>query len=217
MILTLRALPSTQIQKDQVAPVQYLVSGCTPGSDRSQGCKSRRPDEHNDVRKASNTPPVLFSEPRRKQPSQTMKMSIITPFSVPLRIPQVVIVCPKREETAMSPFLRSKSVTDGRKCPKNGTQKPDHLIRTGSSDPVGGIDTRGPPSGLLRGGLGLPLVSRRITNRPCLGSLAPSGLCQTTSVALLGRGVACTFPLLVSSGPPTFGTQGLLISFPDRK
>jgi len=141
MILTLRALPSTQIQKDQVAPVQYLVSGCTPGSDRSQGRKSRRPDDHNDVRKASNTPLVLFSETRRKQPSKTEKISIITPFSVPSRIPQVVIVCPKREETALSPFLRSKSVTDARKCPKNGTQKPDHLIRTGSYDPVGGIDT----------------------------------------------------------------------------
>jgi len=108
----------------------------------TQGCKSRRPDDHNDVRKASNTPLVLFSETRRKQPSKTEKMSIITPFSVPLRIPQVVIVCPKREETALSPCLRSKSVTDGRKCPKNGTQKPDHLIRTGSYDPVGGIDTR---------------------------------------------------------------------------
>jgi len=142
MILTLRALPSTQIQKDQVAPVQYLVSGCTPGSDRSQGCKSRRPDDHNDVRKASNTPLVLFSETRRKQPSKTEKMSIVTPFSVPLRIPQVVIVSPKREETALSPFLRSKRVTDVRKCPKNGTQKPDHLIRTESYDPVGGIDTR---------------------------------------------------------------------------
>ena len=69
-------------------------------------------------------------------------MSIITPFSVPLRIPLVVIVCPKREETALSPFLRSKRVTDVRKCPKNGTQKPDHLIRTESYDPVGGIDTR---------------------------------------------------------------------------
>ena len=142
MILTLRALPSTQIQKVQVAPVQYLVSGCTPGSDRSQGCKSRRPDDYNDVRKASNTPLVLFSETRRKQPSKTEKTSIVTPFSVPLRIPQVVIVCPKREETALSPFLWSKRVTDGRKCPKNGTQKPDHLIRTGSYDPVGGIDTR---------------------------------------------------------------------------
>jgi len=141
MILTLRVLPSTQIQKDRVAPVQYLVSGCTPGSDRSQWCKSRRPDDHNDVRKASNPPLVLFSETRRKQPSKTEKMSIVTPFSVPLRIPQVVIVCPKREETALSPFLRSKRVTEGRKCPKNGTQKPDHLIRTGSYDPVGGIDT----------------------------------------------------------------------------
>jgi len=142
MILTLRALPSTHIQKDEVAPVQYLVSGCTPGSDRFQGCKTRRHDNHNDVRKASNTPLVLFSETSREQPSKTVKMSIVTPFSVPLRIPQVVIVCPEREETALSPFLRSKRVTDGRKCPKNGTQKPDHLIRTGSYDPVGGIDTR---------------------------------------------------------------------------
>jgi len=151
MILTLRALPSTQIQKVQVAPVQYLVSGCTPGSDRSQGCKSRRPDDYNDVRKASNTPLVLFSETRRKQPSKTEKTSIVTPFSVPLRIPQVVIVCPKREETALSPFLRSKRVTDGRKCPKNGTQKPDHLIRTGSYDPVGGIDTSALPPCWLSG------------------------------------------------------------------
>ena len=121
--------------------VQHLVSGCTPAPDRSQGCKSRRPDDHNDVRKASNAPLVLFSETRRKQPSKTEKMSIVIPCSVPLRIPQVVIVCPKKEETALSLFLRSKRVTDGRKCPKNGTQKPDHLIRTGSYVPVGGIDT----------------------------------------------------------------------------
>jgi len=129
MILTLRALPSTQIQKDQVAPVQCLVSGCTRGPDRSQGCKSRRPDDHNDVRTASNAPLVLFSETRRKQPSKTEKGFIVLPFWVPLRIPQVIIVCPKKEVTALSPFLRSKRVTDGRKCPKNGTQKPDHLIR----------------------------------------------------------------------------------------
>jgi len=53
----------------------------------------------------------------------------------------VVIVCPKTEETVLSPYLRSKSVTDGRKCPKIGTQKPDHLIQTGSKDPVRGIAT----------------------------------------------------------------------------
>jgi len=51
----------------------------------------------------------------------------------------VVIVCPKKEENVLSPFLRSKSVTDGRKCPKIGTQKPDHLIRIGSYDQVRGI------------------------------------------------------------------------------
>ena len=52
-------------------------------------------------------------------------------------------MCPKKEETALSLFLRSKRVTDGRKCLKDGTQNSDHLIRTGSFDPVGGIDTGG--------------------------------------------------------------------------
>jgi len=71
MILTLQALPSTQIEKDQVPPVQYLVCGSTSASDHSQGCKSRRPYCHNDVWKASNAPLVLFSETRPKQPSKT--------------------------------------------------------------------------------------------------------------------------------------------------
>jgi len=82
MILTLQALPSTQIEKDQMAPVQYLVCGCTSASDHSQGCTSRRPSYHNDVQKASNAPQVLFSETRPKQPSKTWKMSTIVPFTV---------------------------------------------------------------------------------------------------------------------------------------
>jgi len=82
MILTVRAFPSTRIQKDQVAPVQFLVYGSTPAPDRSRGCKSRRPDDHNDVRKATNAPLVLLSETRREQPSKTEKMSIVIPFSV---------------------------------------------------------------------------------------------------------------------------------------
>jgi len=82
MILTVPAFPSTQIQKDQVAPVQYLANGWTPAPDRFRGCKSRRPNDHNDVRKASNAPRVLLSETRRKQPSKTEKMSIVIPFSV---------------------------------------------------------------------------------------------------------------------------------------
>jgi len=82
MILTLRALPLTKIQKNQVAPVQYLVSGYRPAPDRSQGCKSRRPDDQNDVPKASNAPLVLFSEIRRKQPLKSEKLSIVLRFSV---------------------------------------------------------------------------------------------------------------------------------------
>ena len=62
-------------------------------------------------------------------------------FLGPLRIPQVVIECLKKQKTALSPFLRSKRVTDGRKCPKSGTQKQDLLIRSGSYGPVGGMDT----------------------------------------------------------------------------
>ena len=54
-----------------------------------------------------------------------------------------------------------------------------------------------------------PRVQRK--NQPCLGSLAPSGLCRNTFVPLLGTGVDCTFPLPVPSGPPTLGLQGLLI------
>ena len=82
MILTLRAFPSTQIEKDQVAPVQYLVNGFTPAPDRSRVCNSRCPDDYNDVRKASNAPLVLLSETGRKQPSKIEKMSIVIPFSV---------------------------------------------------------------------------------------------------------------------------------------
>jgi len=50
-------------------------------------------------------------------------------------------MCPKTEETALSSFLASKSVADGRKYAEKGAQKPDHFIRIGSYDPVGGIDT----------------------------------------------------------------------------
>jgi len=82
MILTLRPLSSTHIQKDQVAPVEYLTNGCTPAPDRFGGCKSRRPHDHNDVRKTSNAPLVLFSETRRKLLSKIEKMSIVIPFSV---------------------------------------------------------------------------------------------------------------------------------------
>jgi len=214
-----------------VAPVQYLVSGCTPGSDRSQGCKSRCPDDHNDVRKASNTPLILFSETRRKQPSKTEKRSIVTPFSVPSRIPEVVIVCPKREETALSPFLRSKRVTDGRKCPKNGTQKPDHLIRTGSYDPVGGIDTRGvvscvalglprhppkgavpryPPRGVLRDwSRPVPGSCRGVVSpltggfphKRALGVTAETGASRVPPPSLIGA--------LIEPSPTAFGARGV--------
>jgi len=74
----------------------------------------------------------------------------------------------------------------------------------------------GPPWGRLRGGLGLPLVPKRRNNRARLGSLDPSGLCRNTFVPLLGTGVDCTSPFPVPSGPPTFGPQGLLFSYPDR-
>jgi len=82
IILTLRTLPSTQIQKDQVAPVKDLDCGCTPAPDRSRGCKSRGPDDHDDVRKASNVLLVLFSETRRQQLSKTENFSIVGFFSV---------------------------------------------------------------------------------------------------------------------------------------
>ena len=54
-------------------------------------------------------------------------------------------------------------------------------------------------------------------NQPCLGSLAPSDLCRNTFVPLFGTGVNCTLPLPVLSGPPSFGPQGWLISYPDRR
>jgi len=82
IILTLRTLPSRKIQKDQVAPVKNLDCGCTPAPDRSRGCKSRGPDDHDDVRKASNVLLVLFSETRPKQLSKTENLSIVGFFSV---------------------------------------------------------------------------------------------------------------------------------------
>ena len=60
-----------------------------------------------------------------------------------------------------------------------------------------------------------PRVQKK--NQPCLGSLAPSGLCRITFVPLFETGVDCTFPLPVPSGPPFFGPQGLLISWPDLR
>ena len=75
---------------------------------------------------------------------------------------------------------------------------------------------RGPPWGLLRGGLCLPPRVQK-KNQPCLGSLAPSGLCRNTFVPLFGTGFDCTFPLPVPSGPPSFGPQGWLISCPDLR
>jgi len=54
-------------------------------------------------------------------------------------------------------------------------------------------------------------------NRPCLESLAPSGLWRNKFVPLLKTGVVCTFPLPVPSGPLFFGPQGSLISYPDRR
>jgi len=60
-----------------------------------------------------------------------------------------------------------------------------------------------------------PRVQKK--NQPCLGSLAPSGLCRNAFVPLFGTGVDCTFPLPVPSGRPSFGPQGLLISCPDLR
>jgi len=60
-----------------------------------------------------------------------------------------------------------------------------------------------------------PRVQRQ--NQPCLGSLAPSGLCRDTFVPLPGTGVDCPFPLPVPSGSPSFGLQGLLISLLGQK
>jgi len=53
-------------------------------------------------------------------------------------------------------------------------------------------------------------------NQPCVGSLAPSGLCRNTFVPLFETGVDCTFPFPVPSGPPSCGPQGLLMTFSDR-
>jgi len=60
-----------------------------------------------------------------------------------------------------------------------------------------------------------PRVEKK--NQPCLGSLAASGLCHNTFVPLFGTGVECPFPLPVPSGPPSFGPQGLLISWTDLR
>jgi len=70
--------------------------------------------------------------------------------------------------------------------------------------------------GALKGrSLPFPRVQR--TNRPCFGSLAPSGLSQHTFVTLIGTVVGFTLPFPFLSNPPTFGPQGLLISYPDRR
>jgi len=42
-------------------------------------------------------------------------------------VQQLVIVSLKEEMTAQNPSLGSKGVTDGRKCPRRGTQKWDLL------------------------------------------------------------------------------------------
>jgi len=66
-------------------------------------------------------------------------------------------------------------------------------------------------------GRSLPPPRVQKKNQPCLGSLAPLGLCRNTFVPLFGTGVVCTFPLPVPSGPPSFGPQGLLIYCQDLR
>jgi len=66
-----------------------------------------------------------------------------------------------------------------------------------SGSPVGAVKRRsGPP----------PRVQKK--NQPCLGCLAPSGLCRHKFALLLGTGVDCTVPFPVPSGPSSFGPSG---------
>jgi len=66
---------------------------------------------------------------------------------------------------------------------------------------------RGPPWGLLRGGLGFPLASRRKTNR-ALGLLLPRVSAEIPLSPSLGRAWTALFPCRFLLGLPPLGPRG---------